>query len=509
MSVLDDLFAGLTPATAATTTVATQLAVPKLALPLKDFQEEAVEHALRDTANHGYAYLALDMGLGKTPCGLAIAAASVAAGQRPVLVVVPPSLRINWKREAAKFTPWLTVETIQGTRPEAGVSSLPDADVLIIGSSSLMPAKATKADIAAGIKAPIGWYDLMKGNIKGFIVDEAHFFKNKSGRTKALRDIASTTTGIRVLMSGTPTPNGRHEELANQIHMLGRKAWNDIGGEGVFWTRYAPQHSSGYGRTSDQSVALYEAMTASWYFRRLRGDVIELPNKGRSMLAIEGRGAAVSAYKRAEKDLISWLKSEGKDARGAARAEALVKLTTLRRLAGEAKVQAVVSHVKDLLDEESGGVFVVAEHRNVMDGLLLGLSSHHPTSIEGGMSDKEKQWNIDEFTSGRSRVLVGQIVAAGVGLTLHGDGRNRREVVVQLPWTPAALMQVEDRLHRIGQTKDVEIEVCLAAIEGTLTIDERLWAMLEAKAFSASSITDGEGQFLLEEVQGELLDSYR
>lgn len=508
MSVIDDLFAGLTPA-ATPTLAAVTTTIPTLALPLKPFQEEAVKFALRDVANHGYAYLALDMGLGKTPCGLAIAAASVAAGQRPVLVVVPPSLRINWKREAAKFTPWLSVETLQGTRPEAGVSGLPNADVLIIGSSSLLPTKPNKADKAAHITHPIGWYELVKGNIGGFIVDEAHFFKNKSGRTSALKDIAKLVTGVRVMMSGTPTPNGRHEELANQIHMLGRKAWNDIGGEGTFWTRYAPQNANGYGRTSDESVALYNAMSGSWYYRRLRKDVIDLPNKGRSVIAIEGQGGAVRAYKRAEKDLIEWLRSEGKDTRGASRAEALVKLTTLRRLAGEAKVAATVSHVKELLDEESGGVFVVAEHRNVMDGLLMGLSSHNPTSIEGGMSDREKQWNIDEFTSGRSRVLVGQIIAAGVGLTLHGDGRNHREVVVQLPWTPAALMQVEDRLHRMGQTNDVEIEICLAAIEGTLTIDERLWAMLEVKAFSASAITDGEGAFLLEEVQGELLDSYR
>ncbi len=100
-------------------------------------------------------------------------------------------------------------------------------------------------------------------------------------------------------------------------------------------------------------------------------------------------------------------------------------------------------------------------------------------------------------------------MAAGVGLTLHGGGINHRVVVAQLPWTPADLKQAEDRLHRIGQTHDVLVEVALAAIEGIWTIDERLWAMLEKKNFSSTTITDGQGEWLLSEVQDALLDSYR
>ena len=82
-------------------------------------------------------------------------------------------------------------------------------------------------------------------------------------------------------------------------------------------------------------------------------------------------------------------------------------------------------------------------------------------------------------------------------------------VIAQLPWTPADLLQAEDRLHRIGQTNDVEIEICMAAIEGRWTIDERLWGQLEAKAFNACEVTDGEAEVLLEDIQGGVLDSYR
>jgi SWI/SNF-related matrix-associated actin-dependent regulator 1 of chromatin subfamily A len=509
MTLLDNLFTGIAPVTAtqaANVTAARAVKVP-LALPLKDFQEDAVDHALRDTVTQGYAYLALDMGLGKTACAIAIAAAMSAVGVPRTLIVVPPSLRINWEREFVKFAPWLKVYTIRGARP--CVDELPDADVYLTGFASLIQPTQTATEKRHYI-IPKGWTDIIVGNVNSVIVDEAHYIKNKSGRSKAVKLISdSLTKGVRILMSGTPTPNGQHRELATQIAVLGQRAWRDIGGEGRFWHHYAPKADEYGGRVSHDAEGLFTAMSSTWYYRRLRSDVIELPNKGRSILSMEAKGKAARDYVRAEDDLIEWLQEEGRDTRGAARAEALVRLTTLRRLAGEAKVSEAAAHVKELLSEEPGGVFVVAEHRDVMDDLMLRLVKYNPTTVQGGMTDSEKQENIDAFCSGKSRVLVGQIQAAGVGLTLHGDGRNRREVVVQIPWTPAALLQVEDRLHRMGQTKDVEIEICLAAIEGRWTIDERLWNLVNVKAFAASSITDGHGSFLLGEAVEGLLDSYR
>ena len=61
------------------------------------------------------------------------------------------------------------------------------------------------------------------------IVDEAHRFKNtKSSRTRALRALAPPIPGVHLLMSGTPTPNGRHSELGAQVDILGRQAWREI-----------------------------------------------------------------------------------------------------------------------------------------------------------------------------------------------------------------------------------------------------------------------------------------
>lgn len=483
MTSVEDFLANLGKTTPAPAPVVRQpVAVPTLALPLLPYQQEAVRFAL----GRNESYLALDMGLGKTACAIAIAVASLSQSETP-LVVVPPSLRTNWVREFHKFAPSVRVAVLSGTKPHA----LPTADVYIIGDSTVQH-----------------WAPSLMGKVDAIIVDEAHRHKNPDAkRAKALKDIARTLSGVRVLMSGTPTPNGRHAELPAQVEILGPTAWDEIGGKGKFWNHFCPKVDQ-WSRGNAYTEELHDLLHGSWMLRKRRGEVLDLPNKGRSGLHIEGRGTAVRRYIQAEEDLISFLHGEGRSWEGAQKAEALVKLTTLRHLAGEAKVEAVAEHIIDLLDEP-GGVFVVAEHHDVMDRLADRLLRHGVATIRGGMTDAQKTEAVDAFTSGKKRVLIGQVISAGVGLTLHGGGINHRVVFAQLPWTPADLRQAEDRLHRIGQTHDVSVEVTLCSIDGRWTIDERLWGLLESKADSTGRLIDGEAEVLLDDIVGGVLDTYR
>lgn len=451
--------------------------------PLLNFQQEALDHALSLPAS----YIALDMGLGKTAVGIAVAAAAVSAGIKPVAIVVPPSLRINWAHEIHKFAPWLKGVIIKSSH----VKDLPNVDIYIVGDSVLT-----------------SWEDELKGKVGAIIVDEAHRHKNHSTkRAKALSTIAEGVTGPRVLLSGTPTPNGRHSELAGQLDILGPTAWKAVGGKGRFWSYYCPKRDAFGNRGNHDTAGLHDAMK-TFMIRMRREEVITLPNKGRTAIAVEASGKAARDYLRIEDDLIAYLKGEDREWRGAARNEALVRMGMLRHVAGLAKVGGVVDHVHNYLDEHSGGVFLVAEHNDVMD--TLGLHIKYPTvEVRGGMDDYQKQDAVDAFTSGRARVMIGQVTAAGVGLTLHGGGLNTRVVVAQLPWTPAELRQAEDRLHRIGQTNDVQVEIMLCALDNRWTIDERLWGVLEQKSFNTGELIDGKGEFLLEDVQTGVLDTYR
>jgi SWI/SNF-related matrix-associated actin-dependent regulator 1 of chromatin subfamily A len=501
MTTLNDLLGGAAP----DPTPAPAIEPVDLALPLLDHQVAGVEFALRNRVS----LIAHDMGTGKTATGIGVIAALIAAGEGPVLVVVPPSLRTNWaQREIPRFAPNLKVVTVTGTKPY----DLDPADVYVIGDSSVSAwADAITGQVPDGKdrRGSVIYKRVAPPLVKAIVVDESHRAKNRSQRTAAMVRIANACGPYRMLMSGTPAPNGRNIEFGTQIDILGAEAWAAIGGRGRFWGHYCPKVDAWGTRGNNDTEGLHAAMTGSWMQRLLRDDVLDLPHKGRNAVAVATAGKPGRDYTAAEDDLIRWLAEEGLDTRGAERAEALVRLTTLRRLAGEAKVKAAVEHIKGILDEVPGGVFVVAEHHAVMDGLMLGLAKYSPVSVRGGMSDADKQSAVDEFNSGASRVMVGQVTAAGVGLTLHGDGKNHRVVVVQLPWTPADLGQAEDRLHRIGQTSDVHVEILLAHIEGRWTIDERLWGMLESKYFNAKELVDGNGEFMLSDVQDGILDSYR
>jgi SWI/SNF-related matrix-associated actin-dependent regulator 1 of chromatin subfamily A len=101
-------------------------------------------------------------------------------------------------------------------------------------------------------------------------------------------------------------------------------------------------------------------------------------------------------------------------------------------------------------------------------------------------------------------VLVGNIDAAGVGFTLTAA---RHIIVAELPWTPGALQQVEDRLHRIGQTREVISTIVLAETPGG-SIDERLWGLLDSKASVIGAVLDGDDSGLMVDTHRALLDSY-
>jgi len=495
---------------------------PVAPFELFDYQQEALDFVLRPGAMH--SYLALDMGLGKSLVAFTLAAtvrnpASENRYKRPVLLVVPPALRTNIVREGAKFFPSLKVVTILGGKPKDG-ETVPDADVIVIGDASLKGKMVQDPQTRRKSFEPEGWALELAGKVDAVIVDEAHRHKNNSGRANALAYIASMVSGFKVLMSGTPFPNGRNGELAKQVEVLGSQAWADLGGKGHFYSHFAPIVDERYGiRTSRNNLELHATLTDSFYFRRLRDDVVDLPNKARSFVGIEGSGKGARDYLKAEDDLISYLEDAGKNFTFDSRAEALVLMNNLRRLAGVARVPGVLAHVKDILEDDKdsddpAGVLIIAEHGEVLDALTMGLQKYWPTTIRGGMTENERDLNVDQFNLGKSRVLIGQITSAGTGFTLHGDGKNRRVVFAQLPWTPAEVRQAEDRLHRIGQTHDVMVELTGAVIptasNGT-TIDERLWAALSAKAFSAGQVQDGKGDVLIDEVsiEDEVLSSYR
>jgi hypothetical protein len=82
------------------------------------------------------------------------------------------------------------------------------------------------------------------------------------------------------------------------------------------------------------------------------------------------------------------------------------------------------------------------------------------------------------------QVAILQIKAAGVGLTLTAANTV---VFAELPWTPAELVQAEDRAHRIGQHSSVNVKLVLLKD----SIDEMMWDLLGSKVATMGKVLDG------------------
>ncbi len=422
------------------------------------FQRAGVAYALERRR----LFLADEQGLGKTIQALATVQSD---GAYPAVVICPASLKLNWVREIGSWLPGRTCKALSGR----GAQELDDADIFVLNY-----------EIVGAHLDP-----LKELGPQALIIDEAHYVKNsKAARTKAVLDLAEDLgpDALRLALTGTPIVN-RPAELAPQLRVLDRL--RELGSASSFTHGY---NSPGSRRR------LHQRLRSSCYLRRRKADVLtQLPEKRRAVITVPLDNQ--SEYRRAEQDFIRWLAEqlgeEGTERLApSARAQAIVRMTALRRLAARGKLAAALSWIEDFLASEERLV-VFAHHRDIQGQ----VSDRFPGSarISGEDSLEEREQNVRRFQEeGGPQLCVCSLEVASHGFTLTGAANV---AFLELGWTPAKHDQAEDRLHRIGQTSRVTAWYLLAAE----SIDERIAELLATKREVVDSLTDGgsgEGESL-------------
>ncbi len=466
--------------------------------------QNVVIQAVKD--GHRRLVVADEPGVGKT---LAAIGSLEAVDAYPALIVCPPSLTLNWVREVQRAVPHRTVGTLTGRK----VTAVPNVDVLVV-PDSIIAYWAMRKDEKSGRNVGA---DLAQHPWKGFVVDEAHRMKgladqHPAQRARACEIIARALAddAVSLALTGTPILN-RPSELWGSL-AIARVTDRIARTRAEYMHRYCDPQSNGFGvtyRGASNVKELHKMLTSRVMIRRLRADVLTLPNKGRMTVTVNLDQEARIAIRAAEKNLEQFMRERtGNDNYNLSDvAQAIVLLNVLRQVTGKGKVKSAVDMANDLLDEGEQ-VFVVGHHKAVIDGLVTGLIKHQPVVIDGSMNATQKQAAVDAFQSGKARVMVGNIDAAGVGFTLTAASNI---IVVELPWTPGQLQQVEDRLHRIGQVNDVMSTIVLAdGIDGKSSVDDRLWNLLNEKALVVNNIIDGKDADLgAKSIMDALLATYK
>jgi len=448
--------------------------IPDFKKPLMPFQKEGLGFL---ESRDGNALIGDEMGLGKTIQSLAYL--ELHREKRPVVIVCPASLKLNWKREIEQCMNDTEVEVLSGKSPYRTTK-----EILIINY-----------DIISS------WMTYLESlDVQVLITDECHFFKSNSAlRTKAIKKLAKKIPHV-IALSGTPILN-RPIEIYNALTIIDPTVVSSFW---EFGKRYCGAKHNGFGWDfggATNTEELNQKLTQSVMIRRLKKDVLkDLPDKVRSFvpIGIDNR----KEYQKLENDFIGYVKEhKGADAAvKASNAEVLAQIEYLKQLSIEGKFKEVVEWIKTFLS--TGEKLVVfAIHRNVIDKLM---KEFHEVAvkIDGSVSAKDRDLAATRFQEVSGvQLFVGNIKAAGVGLTLTAASNV---AFIELPWTPGELSQAEDRCHRIGQKESVGIHYLLAED----TIEDNIAALLDKKRKVLDAVLDGQAPDE-ETLFSELIERYQ
>jgi len=440
---------------------------------LRKFQNEGIAFVEQ---KGGKAIIGDSPGLGKTI--QAIGFIQLHRDKIPVIIVVPASLKLNWQRELEKWIDAPNVEILSGTKPWKTTG-----DILIINYDILF-----------------AWANELK-RIKPQILigDEIHKIKSdKAKRTKTFKKLAKGIPYF-IALSGTPIEN-RPDEIFNAVHLANPdifvNRWH-------FRQRYcAPKHNGfGWDFTGHSNIEELNEKLKLVMIRRLKQDVLkELPDKVYSFVPIELENE--KEYKVAEADFVAYIREKkgNEAAKKIENIEALAKIEGLKQLAVRGKLKQSIEWIKDFLETDEKLV-VFCTHKFVIEALMEEFKDV-AVKIDGSVSDVNRQKAVDDFqTNEKVRLFVGNIQAAGVGITLV---KASNLVFLELGWSPSIHDQAADRIHRIGQKYSVTIYYLLAKN----SIEEKIAKLLDSKRRIVDAVLDGK-ETENESLLSELMEEYK
>lgn len=160
----------------------------------------------------------------------------------------------------------------------------------------------------------------------------------------------------------------------------------------------------------------------------------------------------------------------------------LVEILRARQLAEAAKVPDIVEMVKDALAEG----FSVPIFVNFVD-TAKALANHFPDAslVIGGQKAVDREIGIQKFQTNKTRVIICNIAAGGVGVSLHDtDGNFPRMSMISPTFNVKDYIQTLGRIHRAGALSPSIQRVLVAS----KTIEEKIISVLEKKRLTLDTL---------------------
>jgi len=444
-------------------------------------------------ARAGRALLGDEMGLGKTV--QAIAAAELMArhfGVQRVLVVCPTSLKHQWKAELARFA-GRPAQVIHGLRAQRQAQYAEDAFCRIVNYEML----ARDADLIAG------WAPEL------VIADEAQRIKNwNTVAARALKRIASP---YALVLTGTPLEN-RLEELISIVQFVDQHRL------GPTW-QLLDEHQL---RDDAGRVIGYRALDriqqtlAPVMLRRRKAEVLtQLPERVDNRLFVpltpqqrvhhdENGGIVTRIVSRWRKT--GYLSDVDQRRLQCALQNMRMACNSTFLLDHETdhgnKADELLTLLDEWLEDPAAKVVVFSQwlgtHELIRRRLAGRLWGH--VLFHGGVPGEHRGALVERFNTDPDCRIFLSTDAGGVGLNLQHAAAL--VVNMDLPWNPAVLEQRIGRVHRMGQSRGVQV----VNLIGQGSIEEGMLGVLAFKKSLFAGVLDGGASEVF--LQGTRLASF-
>lgn len=423
-----------------------------------------------------------EMGVGKTA---QIIHAADLIGARRGIIIAPAFLRANWIGEFKKFAHG-DYRLCKGTNVHDFLAWKRGRFNILITSYE------------QGTKWAREVYQ--DGEPIDFVAfDEAHFCKNpETKRTKELLgyDLARSS-GIATWaahfwhVTGTPMAN---DPLDIYTFLKSMRAIDMSVHE--FARMFFHVHRTAYGSTQSpkpEMIGALQQLIHTNSIRRTKKEAgLQLPPIFLTTYLVDGDKAELVAlmkeYPGLEQAIINALEAGGLSFLDAQH------IGTLRRLIGEAKVVGYAEMIREELAQSGDKRVVYGIHRDVLQFLHRELNAKglRAVLVQGGVSERERMAAVHSFQNDpECRVFIGNIRAAGTGITLTAACEMD---ILESDWSPAGNAQAIMRVHRIGQTRNVQARFITLANSFDVKVNEivaektRNIAMIEGEAMAAAPL---------------------
>ncbi|KAL9188329.1 hypothetical protein ACHAXT_006707 [Thalassiosira profunda] len=424
---------------------------------MRQYQLEGLNWMIRLQENGVNGILADEMGLGKTMQSISILVYMMEykADNGPHLIIVPKSTLSNWMNELARWAPNLTAVKFHGNKEER----------LDLANNVLQPGQrdeerqwnvcVTTYEIC-NIDRNFAWSYL--------IIDEAHRLKNEASTFS--RIVRTLETRFRLLLTGTPLQNNLHELWALLNFLV----------PDVFAS--AEQFDEWFNLDIDDDqeknklISQLHKILRPFMLRRLKADVEKsLPPKSETILFTGMSAMQKKLYKDILMRDLDTVTGKG----GAGSRTAVLNIVMqLRKCAGHPYLfPGIEDRSLDPLGEhlvENCGKMVLLDkllvrlqergHRmtRILDIMedYMHMRGFQYCRIDGNTSYEDREERIDSYNKPDSEKFLFLLStrAGGLGINLQ-----TADVVIlyDSDWNPQADLQAQDRAHRIGQKRQVQV----------------------------------------------------